>query len=115
MNEAIKQMKKELGKIQRFDVGIGGYDDAMFGMSVTLGGQGWGVQDFDGTWTREPDQYCKWTKEDQLKHWANMCQRVLDLMQKAKVKTTAEMVGVPVEVTFENNTLSSWRVLEEVL
>jgi hypothetical protein len=31
-------MRKELGKIKRFDMGFGGYDDAMFGMSVMLGG-----------------------------------------------------------------------------
>jgi hypothetical protein len=108
-------MRKELGKIQRFDIGVGGYDDAMFGMSVTLGGGGWGVQDFDGTWSREPDDHCKWTADDQLKHWGKMCRRVADLMATAKVKTAGEMVGIPVEVTFENNRLHSWRILEEVL
>lgn len=109
-------MRKEFGKIQRFEIGIGGYDDAMFGLSVTLGGKdGWGVQDFDGTWTREPDERCKWTKEDQLKNWADMSQRVLKLMQQAKVQTTSEMVGIPVEVIFDGNRLSSWRILEEVL
>lgn len=108
-------MRKELGKIQRFEIGMGGYDEAMFGMSVTLGGQGWGVGDFDGTWSHKPDHNHKWTVEDQSKVWSDMCRRVLDLMKKAKVKTTAEMVGIPVEVTFEGNKLSSWRILEEVL
>lgn len=109
-------MRKELGKIQRFEIGLGGYDDAMFGLSVTLGGKdGWGVQDFSGTWTREPDERCKWTREDQTENWANVCRQVIKLMQQAKVKTTTEMIGIPVEVIFEGNRLSSWRVLEEVL
>lgn len=108
-------MRKELGKIQRFDIGIGGYDDAMFGMSVTLGGNGWGVHDFDGTWAHKPDHNHQWTLDDQSRSWSDMCRRVIDLMKKAKVKTSAEMVGIPVEVTFEGNKLSSWRILDEVL
>lgn len=109
-------MRKELGKITRFEIGIGGYDDAMYGLSVTLMGKdGWGVQDFDGTWMREPDKYCKWTKEEQQKIFSDVSFRVIDLMKKAKVRTTKEMVGIPVEVTFDGNKLESWRILEEVL
>ena len=108
-------MRKELGKIQKFDVGLGGYDGAMFGMSVTLGGQGWGVCDFDGTWSRTPDQHCQWTVDDQTKLWGEMCRRVADLMAKAKVNTCADMVGIPVEVSFNGSSLHSWRILEEVL
>jgi hypothetical protein len=96
-------------------VGLGGRDGAMFGMSVTLGGSGWGVHDFDGTWSRTPDANCKWTAEDQFDLWATMCRRVATLMTKAKAKTCADMVGVPVEVTFDGDTLHSWRILEEVL
>jgi hypothetical protein len=108
-------MRKELGKIQKFDVGLGGYDGAMFGMSVTLGGKGWGVGDFDGTWTRTPDESCAWTLEDQTKHWGEMCRRVAELMSKSKVTSCADMVGIPVEVSFNGSTLHSWRILEEVL
>lgn len=107
--------RKELGKITRFDVGMGGYDDAMFGLSVTFAFQGGGVGDFIGTWAHKPDHNHKWTLEDQSRYWADMCRQMIELMRKAKVKTTAEMVGIPVEVTLDGNRLSSWRVLEEVL
>lgn len=107
--------RKELGKITRFEVGMGGYEDAMFGLSVTFSFQGSGVQDFIGTWAHKPGEHHKWTIEDQSRCWADMCRQIIDLMQKAKVKTTSEMVGIPVEVTFNNNTLHSWRILEEVL
>ena len=108
-------MKKELGKIKRFDIGLGGYDGAMFGLTVDLGSDGWGVSDFIGTWSRKPDEYCKWTEADQIKHLGEMCRLVADLMIKAKVQTAADMVGIPVEITFDYNKLSSWRILEEVL
>ena len=108
-------MRKELGKIQRFDIGLGGYDGAMFGLSVGLGASGWGVGDFIGTWSRKPDANCKWTEAEQLKLWGDMCRLVADLMVKAKVQTAADMVGIPVEVTFNGQKLESWRILEEVL
>ena len=108
-------MRKELGKITRFDIGMGGYDDAMFGLSVTFSFQGSGVQDFIGTWAHKPDENHKWTLEDQTRIWGDMCRKVIEFMKQAKVNTTLDMVGIPVEVTFSGNTLSSWRILEEVL
>jgi hypothetical protein len=36
-------------------------------------------------------------------------------MQKAKVTSCSEMVGIPVEVEFNGSSLHSWRILEEVL
>jgi len=108
-------MRKELGKIKKFDVGLGGYDGAMFGLSVTLGGAGWGVGDFDGTWSNKPDERCKWTEAEQTKLWGDMCRRIASLMSQAKVTTCAEMVGIPVEVKFDGNALHSWRILVEVL
>ena len=108
-------MRKELGKITRFEIGIGGYDDAMFGLSITFSFQGSGVQDFIGTWAHKPDEHHRWTLEDQSKCWADMCREIIETLRKAKVKTISEMIGIPVEVTFDNNRLSSWRILEEVL
>ena len=108
-------MRKELGKITHFDIGLGGYDGAMFGMSVTFTGAGWGVADFDGTWAHKPTESHKWTEDDQTKTWGELCRRVAKLMHQAKVTTCADMVGIPVELTFNGNALHSWRILEEVL
>ena len=41
--------------------------------------------------------------------------RLNALLQDAKVTHVGELVGVPVEVTFDGMTLQSWRVLKEVL
>lgn len=108
-------MRKELGKIERFEVGMGGYDDAMFGLSITFTFKGSGVQDFIGIWAHEPDKHHKWTLEDQSRSWAEMCRLMIDTLRKAKVKTASDMIGIPVEVTFDGNRLASWRILEEVL
>lgn len=110
-------MIKQLGKIEKFDIGLGGYDGAMFGLSITLSGPGWGVSDFDGTWSSHPREYSQWTEEDQIKKWGMMCRRIVDLMEKAKVTTCADMVGIPIEASFNgpSGTLDSWRILEEVL
>jgi hypothetical protein len=108
-------MRKQLGKITHFDIGLGGYDGAMFGISVTFEGKGWGVADFDGTWADKPTERHKWTEEDQTKLWGDMCRRAVNLMKQAKATTCADMVGVPVELSFNGNALDSWRILEEVL
>ena len=105
----------KLGKITHFDVGLGGYDGAMFGMSVTMNCDGCVVADFDGTWAHQPKETYQWTVEDQTKSWGEMCRRVAKLMKQAKATSCAEMIGKPVGVTFDGNRLKSWRILEEVL
>jgi hypothetical protein len=40
---------------------------------------------------------------------------VSKLLKEAKVDSVDKLKGKPVEVTFEGNTLKSWRILTEVL
>lgn len=108
-------MRTELGRIQKATFGWGGYQDVMIGLSVTLGGQSWGVADFKGMWGSKRTKSCKWSEEDQLRELGEACLFLRDILTKAKKQTVDQLVNVPVEVTFENNTLKSWRVLEEVL
>jgi hypothetical protein len=109
-------MKTELGKIKRFQFGHGGYNDAMFGVSISLGGQSWGVDDFRGTWAGKPSEHSHWTEEDQQRICGEVMLWIADLMKQAKVKNIQDMVGVPIEVKFKDgNLLDSWRILEEVL
>lgn len=108
-------MKTELGQIQKATFGWGGYQDTMIGLSVQLGGKSWGVADFKGMWGTEHTKNCKWTQQDQLRQLGEACMFLRDVLIKAKKQTVDQLVGVPVEVTFDNNTLKSWRVLEEVI
>jgi hypothetical protein len=53
-------MRKELGKIKSVDFGIGGYQDCMLGLHVTLGGDGWGVGDSRAAWDAERIKYSEY-------------------------------------------------------
>ena len=79
-----KELRFELGKIQRADIGFGGYDDAMFGISFTLEGKAWGVSDFWGTWGFQPSETAKW-KEYRIRTYGETMNKILALCEKAKV------------------------------
>lgn len=108
-------MEKTLGKITGISVGFGGYDDAMFGVSVSLGSGCWGVNDFKGTWGHDPDKHAKWTKAQQIRHFGETMKWLHNIMKQANVMRVADLKGVPVEITTENNMLESWRILTEVI
>ena len=115
---AERPTRKCIGKIKSVRFGSGGYQDAMFGLSVDLGSdkESWGVGDFKGMWGPEIDSKgCQWTEADRDAGYAKMVRFVADLMQKAKVSEVHKLAGTPVEVEFDGNCLKSWRVLEEVL
>lgn len=111
--------QKQIGKIQSIRFGQGGYQDAMIGLSVSLGSDkdAWGVGDFRGTWDLgiKVDESTKWTEKDRDMQFAETMRFVSELLTKAKVGDVSRLVGTPVEVTFENNKLKSWRVLEEAI
>lgn len=107
--------RKELGRIERITFGWGGYQDAQFGLSVTLSGKGWGVGSFRGAWGIKRSDGAEWTEEDRLKELGETCLYLRDLLTAAKKQTVDQLVGAPIEATFEGNKLSSWRILDEVL
>ena len=108
---------KVLMKIECIEFGYGGYQDAMFGLSISLSGSGSGVGDFKGTWgiDTECGGSCKWTEKDRDKHFSDTVRFLNKILIDAKKKTLSQLKGIPVEVEFENNTLKSWRILTEVL
>jgi hypothetical protein len=109
--------EKRIGKISSATFGIGGYGDAMFGLSIGFSGPGWGVGDFKGMWGPEIEsRECScWTEKDRDREYAKTMRFTADVLFKAKKSDVSKLVGTPVEVTFDGNTLKSWRVLEEAL
>jgi len=108
---------KSLGKISYVKFGYGGYQDAMFGISIGLDTQSGGCCDFRGMWgidTKVGD-YTKWTEVDRDERFAETMRYVNQLLIDAKKDDVTKLLGVPIEVTRENNTLKSWRILKEVL
>jgi hypothetical protein len=107
--------RTELGRIQKISFGWGGYQDAMIGVSITIGGQLWGCGNFKGAWGTDRSEYTRWSEEDRLRQLGQACMWVRELLTKAKVQTLDQLQGVPIEATFDGNLLESWRILDEVL
>lgn len=111
--------EKRLGKIKSISFGLGGYQDAMLGLSVDLGSdkECWGCGDFKGYWGPDVkvDKYTRWKEKDRRSGYADTVQFVGKLLQDAQKSTIDQLVNVPVEVTFEGNSLKSWRILTEVI
>ena len=97
--------KKQLGKIRSISIGYGGYQDAMFGVSFELGGEGWSTCDFWGGWT----------EENQANDMGLAFIRLAKLMSSVRISSVSKLTGLPVEIVFENGIQKSWRLLTEVL
>ena len=111
-------MEKKLGKIESVSFGLGGYQDSQLGLSITFGDGGWGVGYFKGNWDAERikwSEHCKWTEEDRDKGYSETMRFLSKVLKDAKVSSVDKLKGIPVEVTFDGNTLTEWRVLTEVL
>jgi hypothetical protein len=111
-------METKLGKLEKVRFGIGGYNDAMIGLHVTISGSSWGVCDSRSAWDSEVIKWsesCKWSEEDRDRDYADIMRKVSSLLKQAKVTDVSRLNGIPVEATFEGNSLKSWRILTEVL
>ncbi len=108
--------RKELGRIKSATFGLGGYQECQIGFWLTLGGEGWGVSaSGGGAWAIERTEHCKWTEEDRAREVAKAAMKLADTLRLAKKERVQDLVGVPVECTFDGNLLKDWRVLTEVL
>lgn len=110
---------KLLGKIYSISYGLGGHDDVQFGLTIELKGSTWGTVDFIGVWDynhiESPSEYTKWTEDDRTNKLVALNQKISELLKITNVKTIDQLKNKPVEATFENGTLKSWRILTEVL
>lgn len=86
-------METRLAKLRKVTFGPGGYQNADIGVTLDIGGNGWGVGDFIPV--GDP--------------------RLKELFESTKKTSVAALEGTPVEVTFDGMMMKSWRVLTEVL
>ena len=107
--------RKELGKINSASFGMGGYQDACIGLNLSFGGKGWGVCKFYGSWAIARSEYAKWSQDDRLREIGLAGMKLAELLEKTHKRDVSQLVGTPVECTFEGNELKEWRLLEEVL
>jgi hypothetical protein len=109
-----RDVRKELGKIKSARFGYGGYQECQFGLSVDMGGEGWGVGNFKGFWATSSEG-TKWTESDRSNAYAETMRFLKDLLDDAEVTSVDQLKGKPVEVEFDGNMLKDWRILKEVL
>lgn len=108
--------EKYLGKISSVSFGKGGYQDCMFGLTLSFEMSGGGISAFiNGGWTLERSPDAKWTEEDRSRQQAEMVKKMIQIMKDAKVDEVYKLKGIPVEVTVENMTFKDFRILKEVL
>lgn len=103
---------KELGKIIEMHFGL---EDNRIGFSFTLGGESWGVGTKYYGHFHKRAAHVKWTTEQQINACGLAMLELADLLEAAKKRHVHELVGIPIEATFENSVLVSWRILKEVL
>lgn len=107
--------RKELGKISAASFGWGGYQDCQVGLSLSFSMKGSGVNDFKGAWGTKHSEHCKWTEQDRLTELGKTAMELAGYLQKINGKDVSDLVGTPVELTFDGNLLKEWRILDEVL
>lgn len=109
--------EKYLGKIQSIEVGFGGYQDAMLGLTIDLVSSNCGISDFKGTWNSsvKVSENTKWTEADRSRLNDETMRFIDKLLTDAKVHSVSQLRNKPVEFIINNNTLKSWRILKEVL
>lgn len=119
IKEGTQHMRIELGKIKNVNFGNSvGYQNACFGISFTLGGDGWGVGSGMEAWDMykiKCDKYAKWTEEDRSKQYDEIMRYISKLLHEAKVSEVYALKEIPIEATFDGNLLKSWRILTEVI
>ena len=109
-------LTKKIGKILSVRFGMGGYQDAQFGISFTLGGDHWSVSDFVGVWAGELPNNAHWTEKERMRTLGAMCLNIANQLLVCKKMDVYELINTPVEVTFDSNErLFKWRILKEAL
>lgn len=111
-------IEKKLGKIEKVSFGLGAYQGSMLGLHVTISGSGWGVSTGKSAWDKnmiECSDRAEWTEEGRSREYDEIVRYISDLLLDAKVHEISLLAGMPVEATFDGNTIKDWRILTEVL
>ena len=62
-----------------------------------------------------PSEYATWTEESRTDKLVALNRKISELLKITNVKTIDQLKNMPIEATFENGILKSWRILTEVL
>jgi len=109
-------MSSRIGVIQSVRLGKCGYQEAEFGLELNISFKGSGViSTISGGWAFPPDEFSKWTEEDQKKSMYKFNMKVIELLNKAKVDSVAKLAGKPVICEFDGTVLKQWDILTDAI
>lgn len=108
-------MRKSIGKITGVRFGKCGYDDAGFGISISVETQDGCATHELWVWSSPPSKDAKWTVFDQDKKLVEISRYVMQLIKDAKVNSVEKLRGVPVEAIWEGQVIIDVRILTEVI
>lgn len=105
---------KLLGKISFAE--FGRYPDRpfLFGLQLGFNFKGSGVFD-GGKYTINISDECRWERQEKLEAIEEIINFTNKILNDANVNYVSELLGKPVEVTFEGNTFKDFRILTEVI
>ena len=106
--------EKLLGKITMAEFGL--YPDRPFLMGLQLGFTfpDSGIMD-GGKYTVNISKECRWEESERQEAITKQIEFLEKILKDAKCDYVSELLNKPVEVTIENNTFKSFRILTEVL
>lgn len=109
------ESERVLGKIDFADYGLYPERPFLFGLQLGFKMQGCGIFD-GGKYTVNISDKCQWREDiDRLKAITMSVDKINNILKDAGVNYVSELVGIPVEITIENNTFKDFRILTEVL
>jgi len=111
-------MNKKLGKISNAKFGRVYDKEFIFGLLLDFGGDGWGISATSHAINMCED--CKWKNPEQrFEAIEKIMTFTYDLLEEAGVHSVNELIGIPVEVEFEDGEwgtkFKEFRILKEVL
>jgi hypothetical protein len=112
--------RKELMKISNVSFGLGGYQNLCFGLFLDFEQKGGlGASNFiSGGWdfqSIERNTNAEWNEKDRERQMLKLCKSISLILKDANVSSIDKLKGMPVEIIVSNNSIQSWRILEEVI
>lgn len=106
--------EKLLGKIDFAEFGL--YPDRPFMYGLMLGFSFPSLEVTDGgKYTVNISKECRWEEAERQEAITKQAEFISGILKDAKCSYVSELKNKPVEVTIQNNTFKSFRILTEVL
>lgn len=106
--------EKLLGKIDSAEFGLFPDRPFMYGLMLSFSFSGVGIAD-GGKYTVNISANCRWEESERQEAITKQAEHLRDILRNAKCNYVSELKNKPVEVTIQNNTFKSFRILTEVL